>query len=659
MSSGMAPSAHSYAHALAPIQVGRTRLRNRIFVPAHTTAFGSHHLPTERHLHYHAARARGGVAAIIFEGIRVHENCLGRPSGVGGYDRACIAPFRDIVAAVQQEGAKLWGQVLHLGRQIDGDFERTVSWGPSAVRWSGTSAMPHAMNLRDMQEVIDGHVVTCGHLLEAGLDGLEIHLGHGHLLQQYLSPSSNQRRDAFGGSLENRSRFPLQVLKAVRAAVGPDTTLGIRISAEEFIADGLHLDEMCELVPRLVKEIGLDFVNVSHSAYHASYSLATQMADMAFDPALFRPLPQAIRDSLRRQGLSTPVMAVCRFRSLQEAETAIAEGQADMVGMARAHIADPAIVRKAIEGREDETRPCIGCNQGCAGMLEKNIPIRCLMSPSTGLEASWSDPPQPSGASRRVLVVGGGPAGMQAAWVAAARGHAVTLWEQGPRLGGQINALRSLPARSEFLKLLDYQERQLQRHGVQVALSCKADVQDIIGHGADVLILATGSTPVLPAIPGATGLEDAIGAPDRLGLCVAFADLTGEWSALASIEHLLDLGKAVTVFVPFAAFSWRTTIYSTLATTQRLREKGVRIRLLRRVTAFSQGVLTVEDSSSGTMETHEGFSALVVAQHNVANDGLYQALIDAGQDVRMAGDVLAPRTALEAVFEAEQLARRI
>src|SRR5690606_35345410 len=230
----------------------------------------------------------------IFEAIRVQNNCVGRPQAVAGFDRSCIEPFARIARAVNAEGARLLGQVIHLGRQVDGDFERTVSWAPSDIRWSSSAAMPHVMTEDDMQTVIDAHVRTSLNLVEAGLDGIEVQLAHGHLLPQFLSPLSNQRDDAYGGSLENRMRFPLAVVAAIRKAVGKDFCMGIRLGAEEFLPEALHLDEAVEIARRLAQAVQLDFVNVSHSAYHASYSLAMQMADMAIDPQPFRQFPAAV-----------------------------------------------------------------------------------------------------------------------------------------------------------------------------------------------------------------------------------------------------------------------------------------------------------------------------------------------------------------------------
>ena len=671
------PSLAHNARILQPIQLGNLTLRNRIFVPAHTTNFGKDHLPSDQHLAYHVERARGGVGAIIFESIRVQENCVGRPQGVAGFDRACIEPFSRIARAVNAEGSRLLGQIIHLGRQVDGDFERTVSWGPSDIRWSASSAMPHVMTEDDMQTVIDAHVRTALNLMEAGLDGIEVQLAHGHLLQQFLSPLSNQRDDAYGGSLENRMRFPLAVVAAVRQALGPDVCLGVRLGAEEFLPEGLHLDEAVQVAARLAEMVALDFVNVSHSAYHSSRSLAMQMADMAIDPEPFREYPASVRKTLRENGHGIPVMAVCKFRTLQEAEAALQAEQADMVGMARAHIAEPALVRKTLEGRQHEIRPCINCNQGCAGMLEKNIAIRCLVNPRTGLESLWpattggsqtqaaSAQGQGSGSAAAspmsVIVVGGGPGGMEAAAELASRGHQVELWEASDRLGGQLKHATRLTYRKEWERLLEFQQQRLIAHNVRVRLNTEADVQSLIAAAPDAVVLASGS--LLRPIDLAGGgqvfqLTEALSQPEALGLRVAFVDLTGEWSSLSAIEHLAQTHQ-VSVLTPGAAFAWRTTIYSTLATSYRLRELKVRILPLRKALAWDGQTLQVEDVSTGELLDLPGFDSVIVAQYNRANDGLHAPLRNAGMPVTLIGDCLAPRTAMEAIYEAAEAARRI
>lgn len=652
-----------HALALSPLQVGPLTFRNRIFVPAHTTNFGDDHLPSQRHLDYHVARARGGVGAIIFESIRVHLNSVGRPQAVQGFDESCVAPFSRITEAVKAEGARILGQIIHLGRQVEGDFERTVSWGASPVAWSATGQPPRQMDEDDMAEVIEGHVRAARNLVAAGFEGIELQMAHGHLLQQFISPLSNHRDDAYGGSLDNRLRFPIAVLKAVRAAVGEDFCLGIRFGAEEYVPGGLTIDEAEQAVTRIAAAARTDFVNVSHSAYHASHSLATQMADMAMDPAPFRELPDRVRKALRGAGQAAPVFAVCRFTTLDQAEAALRDGIADAVGMARAHIAEPALVAKTRAGRAREIRTCIACNQGCAGMLERNLPIRCMVNPMAGMEGVWPEPQDaPAPAPRKVLVIGGGPAGMEAATTAAALGHRVTLWESEPVLGGRLIWTRAMPKRSGFAEMLDRQACALQRAGADVIRNKRADADAVAAFGADAVLLATGAAPAVPALPGGGqvhGLTQALADPAALGPRVALADFTGDWPALSVVERLADLGIDVTVLTPPAAFAWRTTIYSTLATSARLKARAVRVRTLRRPVHWDGETLTVEDLSSGETEALTGLTAVIVADHDRAAPGLYPELRARGVPVRRIGDANAPRSALDAIYSGHQAAREI
>jgi 2,4-dienoyl-CoA reductase-like NADH-dependent reductase (Old Yellow Enzyme family) len=651
----------SYPLSRQAIRVGQVELRNRLFVPAHTTNFGVNHMPSERHVEYHRARARGGAGLIIFESIRVSRESLGRPQGVAGYERNSIPAFAKCAEAIHAEGARVFGQVIHLGRQIEGDWERTASFGPSAVRWSPTGMPPHVMNQDDMAAVIEAHVVTAKNVLEAGMDGFEVHLGHGHLLQQFLSPSSNVRTDAYGGSEENRLRFPIAVLKAVRAAVGAQATVGIRFSGDEFVPGGLALEDSLSMLPKIFSAVPLDFVNVSHSAYNMSYSLATQFADMHFDAAPFRRISREIRRALRANGHQQPVMAVGKYRSVAEAEEAIAGGVADMVGFARGHIADPDLVNKSFAGREAEVATCIGCNQGCAQMLEKNLAITCMVNATVGREADWVFP-KSLPRKKRVVVIGGGPAGLEAAATAAVLGHSVTLIERAKEAGGQVLWMRRLPIRHDFLGLIAQQLSRCAREKVDLRFNMEATAQGVKVLKPDAVILATGSTPQrfeLPMGGRALTVEEALAAPEKLGRRVAFHDLTGEFAALGAIEQLAKDGLEVTVFTAVAGFAWRTTIYSSLATRARLRDLKVRIATLRAVKGFAGGELAVEDTSTGEIERLPGFDSLVVAQYNAADDRLLMPLRAAGLEVKAVGDCLTPRTALEAVYEGHAAARAL
>jgi 2,4-dienoyl-CoA reductase-like NADH-dependent reductase (Old Yellow Enzyme family) len=653
-----------------PLRIGGVELRNRIFVPAHTTNYGEDNLPSDRHLAYHQSRARGGAALLIFEGIRVHRSSLGRRQGVNGYERHAIPRFRRIARAVQAEGARLFGQVIHLGRHIDGNFTRTPSWSASAVPWTATAPPPHPMTEDEIGSVIAAHAEVALNLVEAGLDGIELTMSHGHLLQQFLSPAVNRRTDAWGGSEEGRSRLALECLRRVRAAVGPGVAVGLRVSADEFLDGGLALPDMQRIVARLCAEVAVDFVNVSHSAYHGSYTISTQMADMAFRPDSFHHLPRGIAASLREAGQQVPVFAVCRFRSVDAAEAMLAEGDIAMVGMARAHIAEPAVVRLSAEGRTAEARPCLSCNQGCAGFLAQSLPITCLANPRAGRETEWPEPPPPAAVRRRVLVVGGGPAGMEAAALAAQRGHSVELWEASDQLGGALAWTERHPGlRGEMAQVLGYQRAALQRAGVVVRLGHPADPQAILVAAPDAVVLALGAEPAGIAFPGGgTGLtmEQALAAPDALPRRIAVQDAIGSFALAGFVEWLAGTGREVTLIAPTGTPGWQVNIYSSFAWRQRLRQAGVRILALHAIHAWrGPGDAMLVDLSTGALEASADFDAAVAPAHGLPRNGLageLRALLahhNARPALHLVGDCASPRSALEAVFEGHEIGRAL
>jgi dimethylglycine catabolism A len=649
-----------FPNVFKPLQLGGVTLRNRIFVPAHTTNFGVDNLPSQRHVDYHRARAKGGAAMIIFEGIRVHKSTLGRSQGVNGYDPACIPKFAQVADAVRAEGAHLLGQVIHLGRQIDGNFARTSAWGASAIPWTATAPPPHPMTIAEIDEVIQAHADVATNLVRAGLAGIEVQMAHGHLLQQFMSPASNKRDDAYGGSEANRMRFAKETLRAVREAVGPDVVVGIRVSGDEFLPEGLTIDDMCRIVPDIVAAAKVDFVNISHSAYHGSYTVATQMADMSFPVGTFRSLTQRLRTVLRDMDTPPVVMTVCQYRDIAEAETVIADGMTDMVGMARAHIADPEIVGKAERGDEDQTTRCIACNQGCAGMLALNLPVTCLVNPMAGREG---EAPRPStGIARKVLVIGGGPAGMKAASVAAANGHAVTLWEQSSRLGGRLNATRVMPLRQEFEKLLSDLEGQCAAPNVEVVLNKNATNTEVDAFGADEIILATGATQPGAAFPGGgqgVSLDHAVADPAALGKKVVLVDTLGTWTTASVAEYLADLGKDVVLMVPTGAPAWTISMYSVFALTRRLKEKRVKILGHRMPESFLNGRLVARDISTGDTEDIGAFDSVIAPTTGQPNDELALALRGNAAELHVIGDAMSPRTALEAIFEGHEIGRAL
>jgi hypothetical protein len=393
-----------------------------------------------------------------------------------------------------------------------------------------------------------------------------------------------------------------------------------------------------------------------------SRSLGTQMADMGVDPEPFRELPGAIREAVAEASHRPAILTVCKYRGLDEAGEMIRRGDADLVGMARAHLADPEVVRKWREGRVDEVAPCIGCNQGCAQNLEKNIGLTCFVNPRAGREGQWRRAElDRTLAPRKVLVVGGGPGGLEAAATAAERGHRVTLIERSSVLGGRLVLAAGMRHREDFGLWLGFALRRLERLGVEVCLNEEASVESLLAARADEIVLATGAMPAAWQLPDGTEAltldQGAVG--DFEGRNLVVYDETGDWGALGLVEHLEASGARVTLLTPGAAVLWRTTIYSSTTTFARWREKRIRIRPMRKPVSLGGQGLEIEDTSCGERERLGGVDGLIACVPPRAWNPLEGPLRDTGVEVRLIGDCMAPRNALEAIFEGHRAARQV
>ncbi|ALC31401.1 FAD-dependent oxidoreductase [Streptomyces sp. CFMR 7] len=645
---------------LSPFTLGPLHLRNRVFVPGHTTNFGHSNNPTVRHAAYHEERARGGAGLIITEGIRVHPTSAGRHISLGSFDDESIPAYAAVAEAVQSHGTRLIAQLLHTGRQANGDATRTAAWSPGTTPWAAGTHIPHAMGRSDIDIVVRAFGAAARRMARAGYDGVEIHLGHGHLIEQFLSPFSNTRGDSYGGSLDGRLRFAREVLGSV-VEQAPDLPLGIRISTDEFLPGGLTPPDMVEIVDLLRREFPLLYVHTSHAAYHGSYSLGTQMADMSFGHAQFRHHGALFKREL--PGL--PVLAVCRLDSLPQAADLVVKGEADLVGLARPHIADPHLVRRAEEGRAHEVRSCLACNQGCVGRLEASLPISCVVNPEVGSEREWarlrSAEPAPA---RRVLVVGGGPGGMEAALASHRAGHEVTLAEAGSRLGGQIAVAASVPGRERLGLMVEDLVRELAGSTVDVRLGERVTAPDLLPGGRldgfDDVVVATGARPTGRRLPDGPPVFDVLETIDALRAgasplrgTVLLRDDQGTWTAASLAEALADGGARVHIVSPTASFASKITTYSKLALLKRLREHRIRSHVMREVDGARGGTVVLRDTLSGVTEELTGVTAVVDVGLPEAEDTLYREL-DAREGaprVHVVGDANAPRTALEAVYE--------
>jgi dimethylglycine catabolism A len=620
------------------VHSGRLTLRNRLVMPAHTTNFAVDGVFSARHLAYHRARAAGGVGLIITEGMRVHPTSLGRTNTVSAFDDTVIPSLAGLAEVVHAEGAKLAAQLLHVGRQSGGHNVLTPAWAASPIPWSSTAAVPHEMSTGEIAELVTAFGAAARRVAAAGVDAVEVHLGHGHLLQQFLSPATNRRTDEYGGSLANRLRITHEVLDSVTAAMPAEMPVILRISGDEFIEGGLGVEEMLAAVALVVEDHEIDVLHVSHSAYVGTASIATQMADMSFPPLPFRHLPRAFKKAFPQLS----VLAVGRVDNLANAESLVVDGDADLVALARPHIANPSLALAS----SAPARECIACNQGCSGRLEAGLPISCVVNPEAGLEQEWDVLRTAARRSEhgRVLVVGGGPAGLEAAIAAASAGHHTTLVEAADELGGALRLAAALPMRAEFGRFVSEAEALARHLGVDVKLGVRAD-ERFLADGWDHVVLATGAVDVpdtrFPALP----LETAISDPGSTGGHVVVVDEDGTTTALALADLLLTRGCRVTLLTDRPALSWRVPVYSRPALLQRLTGRGFSAVLMRTPLRLDDGVLTYADPLSGENGELDNVSSVITIRQRSARTPLPHP------GGRVVGDACAPRTALEAAFE--------
>ncbi|MBM9466471.1 oxidoreductase [Nakamurella leprariae] len=650
-----ASGAARYPHALAPVTIGGVPLRNRIFVSAHTTNFGRDFLPTDRHVAYHRERARGGAGLIMTEPLRVHETSLGRAGGLSGDERG-LPMLERIVTAVRDEGAAVFSQLTHAGRHSENPFLRTASWGPSPRRFTAGGQTPHAMTRADMTAVRDAYVAAARVAVRAGFQGLEIHFGHGHLLHQFISPASNARTDAYGGDEDGRLRYPLEVLDAVLDAVGAAVPVGVRMSADELLPGGQDLASGCRIAAAVTSTRPIAFLNVSVSSYTVP-SVGHHVADMSEGPAPYLPQEQAVAAAVAG---AVPVLAACRFTDIATADKVLAEGTFAALAMTRAHIADPHLVRKVQAGAENTVRPCVSCNF-CIGEIAGHRPITCMMNPRVGREQEWPEAVEAVAEPRSVLVVGGGPAGLEAAAISAERGHRVELWEAADELGGQLRTGRRGSGRGDLDLLRESAERRLAAANAVVDTDRAADVSSVREHGADVVVIAAGAARPARAVPGARrtlSVAQALGEPEWRGLTALVLDDEGSWAGASVAETMARAGATVTVVTATPTAFPGVSEYSRMTAVQRLRELGVDLWTSSRVDLDDTAAVVTRSLVSGTVRLPVPDVVVVVDVPDAA-DRLAVELQDAGVPVHLIGDALAPRSLLEAVYEGHRVGRAL
>ncbi|MFJ6562251.1 FAD-dependent oxidoreductase [Streptomyces sp. NPDC091412] len=650
-----------FPHLFSPLRIGQVTVRNRILSSGHDTVLVRDGEVTEELIAYHEARAKGGVGLIVLQVSGVHESARYTTHVLMATDDECVPGYARLAQAVHRNGAKVFGQLFHPGREIleSKDGSAPVAWAPSATPSERFHVMPRAMTEAEIREVLDGYGQAARRLRQAGLDGVEIVASHGYLPAQFLNPEVNTRNDGWGGDRQGRIRFLRAALRSAREEAADDFVVGLRISGDELSHDGLSSELVLQSVTELDAEGLVDYISVCAGS-SSSLSGAQHIAPPMFQPAGYTaPLAAEVRAVV-----GVPVMVAGRINQPQEAEQIVAGGQADMCAMTRALICDPDLPSKAADDRAEEIRACIGCNQACIGHFQLGYPISCIQHPETGRERRFGVLPTIT-RRKKVLVIGGGPAGLKAAAVAAERGHEVELHEAGRRVGGQVLLAQLLPGRAEFGGAVTNLEGEARRAGARILVGSGMDGPALAAAAPDAVVLATGARPRHPRLeliddPVVLDAWSVIRGGDVPRGRIVVADWRGDWIGLGVALQLASQRRKVTLCVTgFAAGEHLQQYVRAAMLAQAAR---ARIEILPNVRLYGADSDTVYLQHTLTEEPVllEGVAGTVLAQgHDPVNEFDPVGLGVPADRVFAAGDCVTPRTVEEAVLEGLTVATQL
>ena len=649
---------NAFPHLFQPLQIRGCTLKNRIMSTGHDTTLPVDGTVNAALVAYQEARARGGVGLIVLQVSGVHETARYTNHVLMATHDDAIAGYAQVAAAVHRFDTVLFGQLFHPGREIaeaDGGL-LMVAYAPSSVPNERFRVMPRPLKHAMIDAIVQGYGNAARRMYAAGMDGVEIVASHGYLPAQFLNPRVNLREDAYGGDSANRLRFLREIIADIRSKVGNGFVVGMRISATEADSQGLTADEALEAVTQLGSSI--DYVHVTLGT-SASLGGAVHIAPpMSMKNAYVVPHAARIK-----RASPIPVFVTGRINQPHEADAIIAANHADVCGMTRALISDPQMPQKAQRGQSDDIRACIACNQACIGHFHKGYPISCIQNPVSGRELRFGTM-LPATIRRKVMVVGGGPAGMKAAVIAAERGHQVALYEAERRLGGQALLAQMLPGRAEFGGLVTNLQRELQQAGVAIHPSTPVSRQFIVAEKPDVIVMATGARPYRPAFPqeGTLQILDAwqvLRGEGTVGQSVIVVDWRADWIGIGIAEHLARSGRSVRLAVSGIAAGESLPLYVRDDAAATLHKLGVQVLPYLRLYGSDSSSVYLQHVASEEAVVIDKVDTLVLCLGHTPVDGLMDAIEDLSLDVRVIGDAAAPRTAEEAIFEGLKVASEI
>jgi N-methyl-L-proline demethylase len=669
---------------LQPFRLKHLTLRNRIMTTSHEPAYAEDGLPKARYRAYHVARAKGGLALTMTAGsAAVSRDSPPVFNNILAYKDEVVPLMKDLADACHEHGAAVMIQLTHLGRRTRWD---KAAWlpavSPSHHKEAAHRAFPKKLEDWDIERIVSDYADAAERMHAAGLDGIELQ-AYGHLMDQFWSPLTNELDPPYGGSLENRMRFTFDVLRAVRARVGPEFIVGVRYTADEALEGGLDRQAGMEISRRLKSSGMVDFLNVVRGHIDTDAGLTDLIPIQGM-----RSAPHLDFSGEIRAATGFPTFHAARIQDVATARHAIATGKADMIGMTRAHMTDPNIVRKIASGQEDQIRPCVGANY-CLDRIYQGGSAYCIHNAATGRELTMPQEIAPAAVRRKVVIVGTGPAGLEAARVAAERGHDVVVFEAASEPGGQIRLTARSRARQEMIGIIDWRMAQCTARGVKFFFDSFAEPEDVLAHNPDVVIVATGGLPHTDVLKSGNELVvcawDILAGSVTPGSNVLVFDDAGDHSGLQAAQVIANAGAKVEIMTPDRSFAPEVMAMNLVPYMRSLQKLEVTFTVTFRLEQVSREggeLVAIVGSDYGGVRKLRRVDQVVINHGTVPNDQLYfdlkprsvnQGAVDynkllagkpqsagpAGFQLFRIGDAVSARNTHAAVYDALRLLKDI